>query len=202
VGRILGLLDELNLATNTMVVFAGDNGYYHGEHGLGDKRTAYDESLRIPLLVRYPPLGRAGVTVDAMALNIDLAPTFLDFAGRTIPDSMQGRSWRPLLEGRAADWRTAYFYCYFEDQPFKMPMTTAVRTESAKLIRYPGHPEWDEVFDLAADPYETRNLARDPAAAGLRRSLEGLYDREAAAVGLRVSDFAGPPPGPATRAED
>ena len=107
VGRLLKLLDDLQLADDTMVVFASDNGYYLGEHGLGDKRSAYEESLRIPLLVRYPRLGRKGQLVDQIALNIDLAPTLLDFAGVTVPKEMHGRSWRPLLEGRTpADWRT------------------------------------------------------------------------------------------------
>ena len=100
VGRLLKLLDDLGLADDTMVVFASDNGYYLGEHGLGDKRSAYEESLRIPLLVRYPQLGAKGKLVDQMALNIDLAPTLLDFAGVPVPKEMHGRSWRPLLEAR------------------------------------------------------------------------------------------------------
>ena len=98
-GRILQVLDELQLSADTMVVFAADNGYYLGEHRLGDKRSAYDESLRIPLLVRFPRLGQPGRTIDRMALNIDLAPTILDYAGVAIPSEMQGRSWRPLLRG-------------------------------------------------------------------------------------------------------
>src|SRR5262249_41591328 len=155
-GRILRALDELRLADETMVVFAGDNGYYLGEHReLGDKRSAYDESLRIPLLVRYPPLGLRGATVDAMALNLDLAPTLLDYAGVPIPGRMQGRSWRPLFDGRTGDWRKAFFYAYFYERGFRTPAVTAVRTETAKLIRYPGHDDWTELFDLNADPYET-----------------------------------------------
>src|SRR5437762_7874082 len=104
VGRLLTRLDELKLAENTVVVFASDNGFYLGEHRSGDKRSAYDESLRIPLLVRYPKLGDKGrgKTVDQIALNLDLAPTFLDLAGVKVPETMQGRSWRPLLEGNAA----------------------------------------------------------------------------------------------------
>ena len=105
-----------------MVVFASDNGYYLGEHGLGDKRSAYEESLRIPLLVRYPRLGTKGRLVDQMALNIDLAPTLLDFAGVAVPKEMHGRSWRPLLEGRPpADWRRSFFYCYFFERNYAIP---------------------------------------------------------------------------------
>ena len=100
-GRILRVLDELRLADDTMVVFAGDNGYYMGEHReLGDKRSAYEESMRIPLLVRYPRLGPPGRTIDGLVLNVDLAPTLLDYAGVDVPGRMQGRSWRPLFEGR------------------------------------------------------------------------------------------------------
>src|SRR2546423_4640112 len=109
-GRILQTLDDLKLADNTIVIFASDNGYYLGEHTLGDKRSAYEESMRIPLIVRFPKTVAAGGVIDQMALNIDLAPTLLDFAGVAIPATMQGRSWRPLLEGKPADWRKVFFY--------------------------------------------------------------------------------------------
>jgi len=193
VGRILKTLDDLGLAEDTMVVFAGDNGYYLGEHGLGDKRSAYDESLRIPLLVRYPRLGVKEKVVDQMVLNVDLAPTFVDFAGAEVPKQMQGRSWRPLLEGKATEWRRAYFYCYFYERNFNTPTVTAVRTETAKLIKYPGHDEWTEMFDLAADPYELKNLYADPAKADLRRELEAEYDKQADAIAFRVPEFADKP---------
>lgn len=192
VGKLLNLLDELKLADDTMVIFASDNGYYLGEHGLGDKRSAYEESLRIPLLVRYPRLGAKGRLADQMALNIDLAPTLLDYAGVPAPAAMQGRSWRPLLEGSAADdWRKAYFYCYFREAAYNIPMVTAVRTESAKLIKYPGHDEWTELFDLKADPYELKNLVNEPAAAELKKQLEQEYQKQAEAVAFRLSDYAG-----------
>ena len=194
VGRLLQALDDLGLAENTVVVFAGDNGYYLGEHGLGDKRSAYDESLRIPLLLRYPKLVPQGRLVDEMVLNTDLASTFLDLAGVALPESLQGRSWRPLLEGTPGDWRQAYLYAYFFERGFEaIPTVTAVRTAKAKLIRYPGHAEWTEVFDLTTDPYETHNLANDPAAAGLRQSLELEYDRQAAAIAFAIPAFADQP---------
>ena len=191
VGRLLKLLDDLKLTDDTMVVFAGDNGFYLGEHGLGDKRTAYDESLRIPLLLRYPRLGLKGHAVDGLALNIDLAPTFLDYAGVPVPKTMQGASWRPLLEGKTEGWRQAIFSCYYWERGFVgIPTTSAVRTANAKLIKYPGHDEWTEVFDLAADPYELKNLANDPARSELRRSLEAEYARQTAAIGWRIPPFA------------
>ena len=192
-GRLLKTLDDLGLAEDTLLVFAGDNGYYLGEHGLGDKRSAYDESLRIPLLLRYPRLGVKDKRVDEMVLNIDLAPTFIDYAGAEVPKQMQGRSWRPSLEGKALEWRRAYFYCYFYERGFNTPTVTAVRTETAKLIKYPGHDEWTEMFDLAADPYELKNLYNDPAKAALRRELEAEYDKQAAAIAFRVPEFADEP---------
>lgn len=192
VGRLLKLLDDLKLADDTMVVFAGDNGYYFAEHGLGDKRSAYEESLRIPLLLRYPRAGLAGRTLPGLALNIDLAPTWLDYAGVRIPADMQGRSWRPLLEGQTQDWRRSFFFEYFWE-PQKgnpTPSLTGVRTERAKLVRYKEHPEWEEVYDLAADPHELKNLARDPAAAALCDELKGEYERQAKAVNWRWPDYA------------
>lgn len=197
VGKLLRLLDELKLADDTVFVFSSDNGYYLGEHNLGDKRSAYEEAMRIPMLVRYPRLAAAGRTDDRLVLNVDPAPTFLELAGQPVPAAMHGRSWQPLLAGKAeAPWREAFFYCYFYERGFGTPTTTAVRTAEAKLIKYPGHAEWTEVFDLKADPYETRNLAADPASAELRKKLEAEYERQAAAIAFKVPDFADRTPAP------
>ena len=193
VGKLLRLLDELKLAEDTVFVFSSDNGYYLGEHNLGDKRTAYEESLRIPMLLRYPRKVKAGRTDDRMVLNIDPAATFLDLAGQPVPAAMHGRSWKPLLEEQPAAWRDSYFYCYFHERGFNAPLTTAVRTADAKLIKYPGHEEWTEVFDLKADPYELKNLASDPAYADLRKKLEAEYERQAKAIGFKIPDFADKP---------
>jgi arylsulfatase A-like enzyme len=195
VGRLLKLLDELGLAEDTVVVFSSDNGYYLGEHGLGDKRSAYEESMRVPMLLRYPRLAGKGKTLDPIVLNVDVTPTFLDLAGVPIPREMHGRSWRPLLEGKAADvdWRKAFFYCYYFERNFKIPTVTAVRTDTAKLIQYPGHDEWTELFDLQADPYETKNLIRDPAAKPLREQLEAEYQKQSTAIAFRIPEFADKP---------
>ncbi len=191
VGRVVAAIDELGLSDDTILVFAGDNGYYLREHQLGDKRTAYEESLRIPLLFRYPRIGARGTVVDAMVLNTDLAPTLLDLVGIPPPGPRHGRSWRPLLSGDVPpDWRKAWLYCYFRERGFQAPMTTAVRTETAKLIRYPGRDDWTEMFDLVADPYETRNLFGEPSHAALRAELEREFDRQAEAIGFHVPDFA------------
>lgn len=202
VGRVLDTLDTLGLTENTVVVFTSDNGYYLGEHSLGDKRSAYDESLRIPFVVRYPKLFPKGKVVDAMILNLDLAPTFLDLAGVAAPKEMQGRSWAPLAAGKSppTPWRDAFFYEYFlETQYPGTPTLFAVRTDTAKLIKYPGHEEWTELFDLKNDPYELKNLARDPAQTALLAKMQATFVAQADATGFGPSaeDGAAPDAAPA-----
>jgi arylsulfatase A-like enzyme len=193
-GRLLKALEELKLLDDTVVVFTSDNGYYHGEHGLGDKRSAYDESLRIPLLVRYPKLFPKGRALDEMALNIDLAPTLLDLAGVAAPREMQGKSWVPLIAGKSTDWRKAFLAEYFYENNFAgTPTVVAVRTATAKLIKYPGHDEWMELFDLAKDPYETKNLIKDPASKELQAQMQAEFDRQAKVVDFRIPDYADKP---------
>lgn len=193
-GRLLDALDEHGLTQNTVVVYTSDNGFFLGEHGRGDKRAAYDESLRIPLLLRYPKLDSKKNTIDAMVLNIDLAPTILDVAGLAIPEQMQGKSWRPLFDGKSEGWREAFFYEYFFERNFAIPTILAARTETTKLIKYPGHDEWTELYDLANDPYEMNNLADDPAHRSLRRRMEAEFERQAEAVEFRIPDYADEPP--------
>jgi arylsulfatase A-like enzyme len=182
IGRLLAVLDNLHLATNTVVVFASDNGYFLGEHGgLGDKRSAYDESMRIPLLMRYPALIKAGTQIEGMVLNIDLAPTFLELAGITPPREMQGSSWLPLLKRGHANWRRSFMFEYFfEPNLPATPAMLAVRTASAKMIVYPDRPDWIELFDLRADPFETRNLATSSKHAKMLRTMwSELTDQQA-----------------------
>jgi arylsulfatase A-like enzyme len=163
-GRLLATLDQLDLAADTVVVFASDNGYFLGEHGCGDKRALYEESLRIPLLLRYPRLFPKGRVIDELVLHIDLAPTFLDLAGVPVPREMQGASWKAFAAGQQpANWRTSFLAHYYKELG-DTPTCVGVRTANAKLVRYRDKPEWTEAFDLTADPYEVKNLAADPAA--------------------------------------
>jgi arylsulfatase A-like enzyme len=197
-GRLLDTLDQLGYTENTVVVFASDNGFYLGEHNTGDKRSAYEESLRIPFIVRYPKAGdnAKGKVIDEPVLNIDLAPTFLDIAGVTIPKEMQGKSWRTFLEGKhPADWRTTWFYEYFAERQngTKIVDVTGVRSLNAKLIRYANKDgrleDWSELFDLQNDPYEITNLYNDPAYAALRSQLEKEYNRLHQEIGYRIPDY-------------
>lgn len=187
IGRILDRLDVTGLTTNTMVIFCGDNGYYLGEHGRGDKRSAYEESIRIPLLVRYPKLIPQPALCDELVLHLDFATTILDLAGVPIPSTMQGASWWPLFIGNTNGWRQSFFYQYFLEPNFNPPTLFAVRTTNAKLVLYPGHPEWSEMFNLAADPYEINNLYNVPEHAAMRASLRAEFDRLAAETGLRAA---------------
>ncbi|MDR3232379.1 MAG: sulfatase-like hydrolase/transferase [Planctomycetaceae bacterium] len=201
-GRLLDTLDRLGVTENTIVIYTSDNGFYFGEHGLGDKRSAYEESLRIPFLVRFPKLGKAaqGRVVDEPILNIDLLPTLLDYAGVPVPQEIQGRSWRPLLEGTtASDWRKSWFYEYFAEKQRNSQVVdvTGVRTLKAKLIKYSTKDgvleDWTELFDLANDPYELKNLYNNKKYAGLRRELEQEYDRLKKEVRYQIPDYADRP---------
>ncbi len=168
VGRIYETLRAGGQLENTVLVFTSDNGFAIGEHGRVDKRTAYEESLRIPLLVRYPPLIRAGALVREMVLTLDLAPSLLELCRAAPLTEADGRSWKPLLAGDAAGWRSAFFYQYnYEPQFPYTPNVRALRTAEWKYIRYPhgdGGPDRHgvELYDLSSDPLEMRNLAADP----------------------------------------
>ena len=173
IGRMLDALDELGIAEDTVVVYSSDNGYFLGEHCSGDKRALYEESLRVPLLVRYPRLFPKGLVVDELALNIDLAPTFLDLAGVPVPREMQGASWKELAAGRKpAGWRQSFLAHYYKELG-DVPTCHALRTKTHKLVKYPNLPAFTEVFDLTADPYEIKNLAADQELTGrLEAELE------------------------------
>ena len=198
VGRLLKALDQSGFSSNTIVVFTSDNGFYLGAHATGDKRSAYEESLRVPFIVRYPALGgkARGRVVDKMVLNLDLAPSLLDFAGVPAPKEMQGDSWRPLLTGENVPWRQSWFYEYFTENQkgTRVPDITAVRTVDAKLVKYPGFPAWTELFDLKADPYEIRNLVNEPAAASLKEKMLAEHDRLSKEMGFHVPGFVDRPP--------
>jgi arylsulfatase A-like enzyme len=174
-GRIRDELARLGLDGNTVIVHTSDNGYFLGERGYADKWLMYEPSIRVPLVVFDPraPRERRGLVERDLVLNIDLGPTLLDLAGAAVPSQAQGRSLRPLLEGRTPAWRSEIFCEELWDHP-EIPRSECVRTERWKYIQYPGHPEYLELFDLAADPDEKRNLAGDP---GRARILADLRQR-------------------------
>ena len=162
VGRVVEALRDEGLLESTLLVFTSDNGFQFGEHGLIDKRTMYETSIRVPLIVHCPDLFDGGARRPEMILNIDFAPTFLQAAGAPIPESMHGRSFHGLLDGSSDDWRDAFLYEYFWERAFpQTPTVLGVRGDRYKLIRF--HGVWDpyELYDLEADPHEMRNLLGD-----------------------------------------
>jgi len=181
IGRILDSLEKLGLEENTLVVYASDNGFLWGEHQLIDKRWAYEESIRIPFLVRYPAAQPRGPgESERMILNIDLAPTLLDVAGVEIPEYMQGRSILPLLGDPDSPWRDAFYYSYYREAPFPAPTSRAIRTDRYKYIEYPAREA--ELFDLERDPREQTNLLATAAPEELQARLRGrLHDLRAEA---------------------
>jgi N-acetylglucosamine-6-sulfatase len=178
IGRVLDRLDELGLSDDTIVIYAGDNGFFWGEHHFTDKRWPYEESIRIPLIVRHPEAIRdAGRRASQMVLNIDLAPTLLDVAGLRSLESMDGESFAPILMDQNTRGREAWLYEYFMDYPYAVPETRAVRTERHKYIEYEGE-RGPELFDLVADPREMKNLYGTPEGRALlpelKQALEAL----------------------------
>ena len=159
VGRVVGALRDEGLLESTLLVFTSDNGFQFGEHGLIDKRTMYEASIRVPLIVHCPELFDGGVRRPEMILNIDFAPTFLEAARAPIPAAMHGRSFHGLLDGTSDDWRDAFLYEYFWERAFpQTPTVLGVRGDRYKLIRFHGVWEPYELYDLEADPHEMRNL--------------------------------------------
>ena len=160
--QVIQWVEENGLKENTMIVYMGDNGFLFGEHGLIDKRNAYEESMKVPMLVWAPGMVKAGSVIPQMILNIDLAPTFLDIAGLKKPSQMQGQSFLPLLKGENIKWRDKVFYEYYWEQAFpQTPTTFAVRTDKYKYIAYNGIWDINELYDLENDPYEMNNLIRN-----------------------------------------
>ncbi len=177
VGRVLDYLDRSGLAGNTIVIYTSDQGFFLGDHGWFDKRFMYEESLRMPLLVRWPGVVKPGSTRDEIVLNVDFAPTLLAAAGLPVPPDMQGRTFVPLLRGESPkDWRPAMYYRYYHyPQDHKVQPHYGVRTDRYKLIYFNKINQW-ELFDLKADPHELRNLYGDPAQAERVKSLKAeLY---------------------------
>ena len=171
VGRLLRYLDETGLAENTIVIYASDQGFYLGEHGWFDKRWMYEESLKTPLIMRWPGIIEAGTVNTNMVSNLDLPETLLHAAGVEIPSDMQGRSLLPLLQDEIpADWRTSFYYHYYEKGIHNVAPHEGVRTERHKLIHYYETNEW-ELFDLAIDPNELRSVYDVPSYAETQTAL-------------------------------
>lgn len=183
VGRVYEALRETGRLDNTLIIFAGDNGMFLGEHGMTDKRAMHDPSIRVPFLMRYPPLIRPGTVVEQMTLNIDLAPSILEICGAPPLEKIHGRSMVPLLAGKADSWRRSWCYEYNYEKQFPYtPNVRGVRTDQCKYIHYPhgdGGPDRHkaELYNLKDDPGELHNLIDDPAQAARLVDLKAELDR-------------------------
>lgn len=174
IGKIRAELKRLGFDDNTVIIFTGDNGFYLGEYGLAGKWFPHELSIRVPLIVYDPaaPKSRRGLTLDQMALNVDIAPTILQIAGLKPPAQMQGQSLLPLLRSKRPKWRTEFFY----EHPFEHPTiakSVALRTRRHKYARYTDY-DYEELYDLKTDPEEINNLAKDPRR---HKTMESLRKR-------------------------
>ena len=181
VGEILKALKETGQLDNTIIVFTSDNGYFYGEHGLSvERRLAYEESIRMPLLVRYPRIIKAGTVRNEFALNIDLAPTLLSIAGVPVPANVQGHSLVPLLKRQSVKWRDAVLIEYYSDRVFPRIVQMgykAVRNGRWKYIHYLELTGMDELYDLKTDPYEMNNLINHPGSEQARDEMKREMER-------------------------
>jgi len=176
IGRILKALDESGISENTVVMYAGDNGYFWGEHRLIDKRWAYEEAIRIPFIIRYPGLIKnPGRKAYQMVLNIDLAPTLLDLAGIPIPSYTEGKSLKPIVLSGKASGRKAWLYEYFKEFPYNVPDICAVRTDSHIYIEYGGRRK-PELYNVIDDPDERDNLLNTHNGLKLKPELKKLLE--------------------------
>lgn len=176
VGRMVEALEAQGILDETFILFMSDNGFFYGEHGLSlERRLPYEESIRSPLIVRYPAVASAGDTIEGLVASVDIAPTVLDIAGVPIGNHIQGRSFVPLLLGNDRGWRESVlieFYTYENPFPWLVDMDyRAIRTHQYKLIHWIHHPDEGELYDLVADPYEMHNLIDDPSMEGVLHDL-------------------------------
>jgi len=180
-GQVFEALREAGQLDDTVLVFTSDHGYFNGEHGLSvERRLAYEEAVRIPLLVRYPRVVKPGSTFDQIALSIDLAPTLLQLAGVAAEGEMHGRSLVPLLQGETRAWRKSFLIEYYSDTVFPRVLAMgykAVRTERFKYIHYVELKGMDELYDLQSDPYEMENLVNEPGSQETLRRMKSELAR-------------------------
>lgn len=185
-GRLFEQLESQGQLDNTIIIFSGDNGYFYGEHGLGqERRLPYEEAVRAPLLLRWPGRVKAGAKIDTLVSSVDIAPTVLDLAGVPIGPQVQGLSFAPALTGQKGPARQVAFIEYNGDEVFDwVDQSTyrAVRTKRFKLIHWVQDPARGELYDLAADPFEMTNLYADPRYARLRAALAAELQRQSAAA--------------------
>ena len=188
IGTVFKYLEDNDLMKNTTVIYMGDNGFSFGEHGLIDKRQAYEESMRVPLLAMGAAVSPSVKVIEENVQNIDIAPTILDIAGVTRPAQFDGQSFKALLNGDTTPWRDTIYYEYFWERPFpQTPTVHAIRTDQYKYIRYHGIWDLNELYDIKADPLEMNNLIRNKEFATISKSLrDALFEWTAKTEGDKM----------------
>jgi N-acetylglucosamine-6-sulfatase len=184
VGRLLQWLEDNDLENDTIVVYSSDQSYYIGEHGMADKRWMYEESLRMPLVMRWPGKIKPGTKINDLVQNIDYAPTLLEATGLPVPEEMQGSSLLPLLKGKDPEWRDTIYYHYYTNGEHNVPRHDGVRTDRYKLIHYYTDDTY-ELFDLKQDPNEVMNLYDNP-------EYRAVVERMRAELGNQRKEFEVP----------
>ncbi len=188
IGRVIAQLKKMGIYEDTLIIYMGDNGFMFGEHGLIDKRVAYETSIRVPMVMSCPSLFEGKTVVEQVVANIDIGPTILDAAGVTTPAHMDGVSFIPLGQGREVPWREHFLYVYYWEKNFpQSPTVFCLRGDRFKYMTYYGLWDTDELYDLATDPGETTNLIADPAHAEIAAEMEAeLYAILNDAGGLEI----------------
>ena len=202
IGKILKYLADNNLEKNTLIIYTSDQGFFLGDHGMYDKRFMYEETIRMPFVARWPGQIKPGTVSEAITINCDFAPTFLELAGSKIPTEMQGRSMLPILRGeKPSDWRKSFYYRYYHDPGHhNTRQHYGVRTDTHKLIYFPTIKEW-ECFDLILDPNEMRNIYKEPSAQPIIAKLKTELDRIKNEVGDTEDLYSDPATWPKTTAD-
>ena len=187
-GRVMDQLRAMGIDKETLVIYMGDNGFMFGEHGLIDKRVSYETSIRVPMLMHCPDLFAGGTVVDEVVANIDIAPTVMEAMGLQKPPHMDGQSFLPLGMGKNIPWRDYFLYVYYWEKNFPhSPTQFALRGDRFKYITYYGLWDSDELYDLRADPGETRNLVHDPEFTATAKEMEArLYEMMGELGGMSI----------------
>ena len=188
VGAVMDQLKKMGIHDETLVIYMGDNGFMFGEHGLIDKRVAYETSIRVPMLAQCPELFSGGEVVDKMVANIDIAPTIMEAMGLQKPPHMDGESFLPLAQGEDVSWREYFLYAYYWEKNFpQSPTVFSLRSDQYKYISYYGLWDTDEFFDIQADPGEQNNLVRSSQHKKIQREMENrLYEMMADLGGMDI----------------
>jgi N-acetylglucosamine-6-sulfatase len=188
IGRVMDQLKKMGIHDETLVIYMGDNGFMFGEHGLIDKRVAYETSIRVPMLMQCPDLFKGGTVVDNVVANIDIAPTVMQAMGLQKPPHMDGQSFIALGQGKQIPWRDYFLYVYYWEKNFpQSPTVFSLRGDQYKYITYYGLWDTDELYDIKNDSTESKNLISDPKFAQIAKKLENeLYQKMEDLGGLEI----------------